>query len=103
MVGPLDLELSTYDRERGRLEGEHRGKFVLIRGNRIAGIFEHFHAASQHATRRFRRGSYLIQCIGAETMRLPSGLLDGLAAMCTQARASRPDRARPHPAAAVGG
>jgi hypothetical protein len=103
MVRPLDLELSTYDRERGRLEDEHRGRFVLIRGERIVGIFDHFHAASQHATRQFRRGSYLIQCIGAEMMRLPSGLLDGLAAMCTQARASRPDRDRRHPAAAVGG
>jgi hypothetical protein len=103
MVRPLDLELSTYDRERGLLEDEHRGKFVLIRGERIAGIFDHFHAASQHATREFRRDSYLIQCIGAETMRLPSGLLDGLAAMCTQSRASRPDRDRRHPAGAVGG
>jgi hypothetical protein len=99
MVGPLDLELSTYERERGRLENEHRGKFVLIRGERIAGIFDHFHAASEHAARRFRRESYLIHCIGAERMRFPSGLLDGLAAVATNGRASRPDRDRRRPAA----
>lgn len=92
MVRPLDLELNTYDRERGRLEDEHRGKFVLIRGDRIAGIFVHFDAASQHAARQFQRGSYLIHCIGAEPMRIPSGLLDGLAATDTYARASRPVR-----------
>jgi hypothetical protein len=90
MGGPLDLELITYDRERRRLEDEHHGKFVLIRGERIAGIFDHFHAASQHAARQFQRGSYLIHCIGAEPMRIPSGLLDGLAATSTYARASRP-------------
>ena len=87
MVRPLELELNTYERERGRLEDEHRGKFVLIRGERIAGIFDHFHAASQHAARQCQRESYLIHCIGAATMRIPSGLLDGLAAMGTHARA----------------
>ena len=103
MVGPLDLELSTYDRERARLEDEHRGKFVLIRGARIAGIFDHFHVASQHAARHFQRGSYLIYCIGAAPMRIPSGLLDGLAAMGTPSRPSRPDRGQRCPAAAIGG
>ena len=40
MVRDLELELSTYDRQRARLEEEHLGKFVLICGGKIAGIFD---------------------------------------------------------------
>jgi hypothetical protein len=86
MVRPLELELRTYDRERDRLEDEHRGKFVLIGGAEIAGIFDDFQTASEHAARRFERESYLIHCIGTEAMRIPSALLDGLAAICAHAR-----------------
>ena len=86
MIKPLELELKTYDRERGRLEHEHRGKFVLIRGEEIAGIFDDFQTASQHAAQRFKRDSYLIHCTATEMMHIPSVLLEKLAAMCTHAR-----------------
>jgi hypothetical protein len=92
MVKPLELELKTYDRERGRLEDEHRGKFVLIRGEEIAGIFDDFQTASEHAARRFDRESYLIHCIGAEKMHIPSVLLDALATMHTHARGCQHQR-----------
>ena len=85
MVKPLELELRTYDRERGRLEDEHRGKFVLIRGAQIAGIFDDFQTASEHAARRFERESYLIHCIGVQMMHIPSGLLDGLSGIYAHA------------------
>ena len=51
MVRPLELELKTYNRERARLENAHRGKFVLVRGEEIAAIFDDFQAASEHAAR----------------------------------------------------
>ena len=86
MIKPLELELNTYDRERGRLEHEHRGKFVLIRGEKIAGIFDDFQTASQHAAQRFKRESYLIHCTATDTMHIPSVLLEGLAAIYTHAR-----------------
>jgi hypothetical protein len=86
MVRPLYLELSTYDRQRARLEDEHPGKFVLIRGEEIAGIFDDFQSASEYAAHWLQRQAYLIHGIGVETMRIPSGLLDGLAAMCPEAR-----------------
>jgi hypothetical protein len=86
MIRPLELELRTYHRERGRLESEHRGKFVLIRGDEIVGVFDDFHTASEQAARRFKRESYLVQRIAAELMHVPSALLDGLAAICTPAR-----------------
>lgn len=89
MVKPLELELKTYDRERGRLEEEHRGKFVLIRGEEIAGIFDDFQTASQYAAQRFKRDSYLIHCIATEMMQIPSVLLDGLAALYTHAQGSQ--------------
>jgi hypothetical protein len=88
MVRPLDLELSTYDRQRARLEDEHSGKFVLIRGEEIVAIFDDFQSASEYAAHRLQRQAYLIQGIGVERMRIPSGLLDGLAAMCAEARKS---------------
>jgi hypothetical protein len=85
-IRPLELELQTYHRERGRLESEHRGKFVLIRGDEIVGVYDDFHAASEQAARQFERGPYLVQCIASEVMHIPSALLDGLAAICTHAR-----------------
>ena len=89
MVRPLELELRTFDRQRARLEDEHLGKFVLVRGAEIAGIFEDFQSASEYAARWLQRQSYLIHAIGAEGMRIPSALLDGLAAMYGDTRASR--------------
>jgi hypothetical protein len=89
MVRALELELNTYDRQRARLEDEHLGKFVLICGGEIAGIFDDFQSASEYAARWLQRRSYLIHGIGAERTRIPSGLLDGLAAMSGGARESR--------------
>jgi hypothetical protein len=86
MIRPLELELRTYDRERGRLESEHRGKFVLIRGDEIVGVFDDFHIASEQAARRFEHGPYLVQCIASEAMHIPSALLDGLVSICAHAR-----------------
>jgi hypothetical protein len=84
----LEFELSTYDRQRARLEHEHAGKFVLIRGEEIAGIFDDFESASEYAAHRLQRQTYLIHGIGMERMRIPSGLLAGLAGMCADARES---------------
>jgi hypothetical protein len=81
MIRPLELELCTFDRQRARLEDEHPGKFVLIRGEEIAGIFEDFQSASEYAAHRLKRQAYLIHGIGMERMRIPSALLAGLAAM----------------------
>ena len=79
MMRFLELELSTYDRQRARLEDEHPGKFVLIRGEEIAGIFDDFQSASEYAAHRLQRQAYLIQGIGMARTRIPSGLLAGLA------------------------
>jgi len=85
MVRPLEVELRTYDRERTRLENEHRGKFVLVRGEEIAAIFDDFRTASEHAARSFEQESYLIHRIGTERTGMFM-LLDRLAAICPHAR-----------------
>jgi hypothetical protein len=61
---------------------------VLIRGEEIVAIFDDFHTASEYAAHRLARQAYLIHGIGVETMRIPSGLLDGVAAMCAKGRES---------------
>jgi hypothetical protein len=85
MVGSLELELRTYARECARLETEHRGKFVLVRGAEIAAIFDDYRTASDHAARWFQDGSYLIYRIGTE-MTHAFVLLDRLAAIYAHAR-----------------
>ena len=91
MVRPLELELTTYDRERTRLENEHRGKFVLIRGEEIAAIFDDFRSASEHAARWSKQESYLIHRIGIERTGTLT-LLDRLAAIDAQARECKQQR-----------
>jgi hypothetical protein len=91
MVGVLELELKTYDCERTRLEDEHRGKFVLIRGEDIVAVFDDFRTASEHAARRFKQESYLIHRIGTE-MTGTLMLLDGLAALYAHARECKQER-----------
>jgi hypothetical protein len=75
---PLEQELATLGREKDRLEREHRGKFVLVRGDQIVGTFDTFDAAAEEALRRFGQGPYLIRQIGEETMSLPPALVYGL-------------------------
>jgi hypothetical protein len=74
----LEQELATLDREKDRLEKEHRGKFALIRGDEVIGTFDTFDAAAEEALRRFGQGPYLIRQIGEESMSLPPALAYGL-------------------------
>jgi hypothetical protein len=36
----LDAEIKTYEQQRDNLLGTSEGKFVLIRGNQVGGIFD---------------------------------------------------------------
>ncbi len=78
MSKPLEKEIAVYDRERERLEREHRGKFVLIRGASIVGTFDTFEAAADEAVRRFGRGPYLIRHVADEKLGLSPAVLFGL-------------------------
>ena len=49
----LDRELATYEREKGRLLAEARGKFVLIKGDDVIGTFDTQIDAINDGWRRF--------------------------------------------------
>jgi hypothetical protein len=78
MSKTLDREIAVYDRERERLEREHRGKFVLVRGDEIVGTFDTFQAAADEAVRRFGRGPYLIRHVSDEKLGISPAVLYGL-------------------------
>ena len=78
MSETLDLEIAVYDRERERLEREHRGKFALVRGDELVGTFDTFQAAADEAVRRFGRGPYLICHISDEKLGISPAVLYGI-------------------------
>ena len=78
MSKTLDREIAVYERERERLEREHRGKFVLVRGDEIVGTFDTFQAAADEAVRRFGRGPYLIRRVFDEKLGISPAVLYGL-------------------------
>jgi hypothetical protein len=82
MSKPLELEIATYERERDRLEREHRGKFVLIKGEEVIDAFDSFQAAADEAVRRFGRGPYLIRHVAQEKLGVSPAVLYGLTHAC---------------------
>ena len=64
-VDELTDELVTY-RERLRELLKDRGKFVLIKGHEVIGIFENSDDALQEAVRRFRDAPVLVKEIVAK-------------------------------------
>src|SRR5690348_4493254 len=60
----LKVEWAFYLREAGRLLAEgHEGKFVLIKGEEIIGLFDTGIAASTEGHRRYLRGPFLVHQI----------------------------------------
>jgi hypothetical protein len=57
-------ELAAYERHRAVLEREHRGKFVLIRGDELIGVFERSAEASAEGVRRFGLDKFMVHEIG---------------------------------------
>ncbi len=84
MVRALELELTTYQRERACLESEHFGKFVLIQGEQIAAVFDDFQTASERASLLSKGETYLIHHIGTE-MSGALAFLDRVVASCSHA------------------
>ena len=67
----LDVEIARYEVLQADLEREHLGKWALISGEELVGVFETFEDAGAVAARRYGRGPYLIRKIGAPPLRLP--------------------------------
>lgn len=60
---PLERELKTYETNRERLLKEAAGKFVLIKGEEIAGIFVNQEDALQEGYKHFGNTEFLIKKI----------------------------------------
>jgi len=64
----LDPELETYERHRSDLLAAHSGKWVLIRGNEVAGTFDTQNDAIAEGYRRFGNVPFLVkQILAIET------------------------------------
>jgi hypothetical protein len=58
---PLNLEWETYRREVGRLLAEGKeGKFVLIKGQEILGLYDSWDAARDAGLERYLREAFLV-------------------------------------------
>jgi hypothetical protein len=74
-MAEIDTEIAAYDAMREKLEGEHMGKWVLLREQKLIGVYNTFEAAAEIAVREFGRGPYLIRQIGAPPVTLPASLM----------------------------
>lgn len=63
MTGILDIELKTYDQQRGHLLGTAEGKFVLIRNDQIVGVYDTKTDAIAEGYRRFGNVPFLVKQI----------------------------------------
>lgn len=71
-------EIAAYESFRSDLELEHLGKWAVVHGRSLIGVFDDFQAAAVEAVRRFGRGPYLIRQVGAPTASLPASVVYGL-------------------------
>jgi hypothetical protein len=72
---PLDVEISTYEQKKDELETVHKGKFVVVHGSDVIGVWDTFDAAALEAVRRFGRGPYLIRQVGSPFPTLPASVM----------------------------
>jgi hypothetical protein len=74
-MAEIDTELAAYQGMREKLETEHMGKWVLVRGGQLISLFDSFEAAAEEAVRKFGSGPYLIRQIGAPSVTMPASLM----------------------------
>lgn len=74
----LEQELATYQRELPQLLSK-QGKFVVIRGDEMAGIWDTYQDALRAAYERYHLGSFLVKRIeAAEHAQLITRSLEGV-------------------------
>lgn len=63
MAEPLETELETYARNRDHLLGAAEGKFVLILGDRVVGVYDSKMDAIREGYRSFGNVPFLVKQI----------------------------------------
>ena len=71
----LTEEIAAYEGMRRTLEIDHFGKWVVVYGGKLAGVYDSFEKAADDAVSRFGRGPYLIREVGAPPTTLPASVL----------------------------
>lgn len=79
-VPTLSKEIAAYEGMRGKLETDHFGKWVIVHGEALVGLYDTFEEAAEYAVERFGRGPYLIREVGAAPITLPASVLYNLVA-----------------------
>ena len=72
---PLADEIAAFDGMKGDLQKNHLGKFVVIKGGNLVGVWDTLDAAATDAVLKFGRGPYLIRQVGAPTPTLPASVM----------------------------
>ena len=74
MAHILDAEIRAFENLRQELEQHHMGKFVVMQGGILAGVYDTFDAAAKAAVGTLT-GPYLIRQVGAtSTMAMPASV-----------------------------
>jgi hypothetical protein len=60
---PLARELVTYERHKEELVGAHEGRFVLIHGDEIAGVWDTYQDALEAGYRQFNLEPFFVKQI----------------------------------------
>lgn len=74
-MAAIDTEIQAYETMREQLESEHMGKWVLLRDQKLIGMFDSFEAAAEDAVKRFGSGPFLIRQVGAPPVTLPASVM----------------------------
>lgn len=74
-MAELEAEIATFEAHRVEWEAQHSGKWVLIHGADLAGVFDEFNGAAAAAVAKFGRGPYLIRQMGAPPVVLPASVM----------------------------
>jgi len=81
----LEKELKFFDQHKAEWVKAHLGKFVLVKGDELFGVFDSAETAISEGARQFGTDSFLVRKVTAadEEIRIPAltlGLLHGVVA-----------------------
>lgn len=74
-MAELDVEIAAFEKMQADLERRYPGRFVLIKQNKLVGVFESFEQVAQAAVKQFGRGPYLLRQVGAPPLTLPASVM----------------------------
>jgi hypothetical protein len=71
----LHDEIAAYEAMQAELESASLGKWALVHGGALIGVFDEFERAAAEAVRQFGRGPYLIRQVGSSAGVLPATVM----------------------------